>query len=137
MTEAFAPVRRFISQRTVVMRAGVAATYGGAWLAVGTVQPAWSDSASGVFWIGSSVAAGLLIGRWWAVGLAALAAVALLVGSELNPCVWTDAVECDVNVPALVLGMFMPVTAFLLTLGVALRKLVRPSARSSPRVDGP
>src|SRR5437867_2188524 len=109
-------------KRNDLARLFVGVAYTGAWVWVGAAQPAWSDFASTAFWITSSFVTGLLIGRWWALGLAVVGAIGMFVGNTLNPCVEGDGVECDVNVPALVFGYFMPPAGALLAFGIAVRK---------------
>jgi hypothetical protein len=84
-----------------------------------------SDAVAIASWIVPSVVAGFVIGRWWAAALAPAAAAALLVGYAFNPCVPGGGVECDLNVPALVLAYFMPPAAVLLVLGVGMRRGMR------------
>jgi hypothetical protein len=103
----------------------VAIVFVGGWAWAGAVQPAWSDAVAIAIWIVPSVAAGLVIGRWWAAALAPAAAVALLVGYAFNPCVPGGDVECDVNAYALVLAYFMPPAAAFLFLGVGIRRGAR------------
>jgi len=105
-----------------VVGSAVAALYLGLWLWVAVAQPDLSDGASVALFVISSVAVGAVTGRWWALALAPAAALGALVVYDLNPCTPGDGIECDLNVPALLLIYFAPPTAALIGVGVAARK---------------
>jgi hypothetical protein len=92
------------------------------WACVGALQPSWSGALAVTLWIVPSIAVGFAIGGLWAAALAPAAAAAVLATYGFHPCVPRAGVECDLNVPALVLVYFMPPTAVLLLLGAGMRR---------------
>ena len=104
---------------------GLAATaYAGSWAVFAAVVRDPPDALALPLWIGGGLAAGLVIGRWWAVALAPVVAAILLIANGVSPCD-SSRFECDVNVVWLVLVFFMPLTAAILGAGVGVGEYVR------------
>ena len=114
-----------------MVRLLVALAYLAAWVAVLAAAGEPTEGEALAAWAGLGLGAGLLIGRWWAVGLALGYALIAVVADVAAACV-TGAggpEVCDADVVGLVLLVELPAMALTLALGVAARKVLRLTLR--------
>ncbi len=109
----------------------VAFAFLAAWVAVFVAGEQPSDGTALITWAGLGLGAGMLIGRWWAIGLAFGYALIAVAGDVAAACVGPGlgAEPCDGDVPGLVLLLELPAMAATLALGVAARKVLRRTLR--------
>jgi hypothetical protein len=112
--------------RTSGVRGLAAIAYAGSWAAFLALVPDPPDAVALPLWIGGGLAAGLVIGRWWALLLAPVLAGGVLIANAVSPCD-SSQYECDVRVVWLAVVLFMPFTAAIVGTGVGLSKVARRS----------